>query len=110
MQTSQRSFCTKNSEQPEEVRKPPDTVTDTPSMNKQNIVIPVVSVFGISVIGFFLYKFTSFGSLLRPQIKGENQMWKNVKEENNILLYNPPQQYENENLLYSITYNPVNPT
>ncbi|SBT74648.1 PIR protein [Plasmodium ovale] len=50
------SLYTKNSEQPEEVRKPPDTVTDTPSMNKQNIVIPVVSVFGISVIGFFLYK------------------------------------------------------
>ncbi|SBT54075.1 PIR Superfamily Protein [Plasmodium ovale wallikeri] len=38
------SLYTKNSEQPEEVRKPPDTVTDTPSMNKQNIVIPVVSV------------------------------------------------------------------
>ncbi|SBT83580.1 PIR protein [Plasmodium ovale] len=104
------SLYRKNSEQPAEFHKPPETVNDTPSVDKQNIVVPVVSVFGISVIGFVLYKFTSFGSLLRPQIKGKSQMWNNVKEEDNILLYNPPQQYENENLSYSITYNSVNVT
>ncbi|SBT58039.1 PIR Superfamily Protein [Plasmodium ovale wallikeri] len=105
------SLYRKNSEQPEEARKSLDTVTYTPSMNKQNIVIPVVSVFGISFIGFVLYKFTSFGSLLLPRVNMEKKIWNHLTEEEDTLLYSSQHPLEeSESQSYNMSYSSVEAT
>lgn len=50
------SLYRNNTEQPAEFRNHPESATDAPGMDKQSIVIPVISLFGISVIGFAFYK------------------------------------------------------
>ncbi|SBS89405.1 PIR protein [Plasmodium ovale] len=99
------------SELPEEIYNPLGRNPDIPNIDKQKIIIPLISIFGISVVGFILHKFTTFGSLLHPQIKGKSRVWNNLKKEENTLSYNPAHKYENaENLWYSIAYNSVNGT
>ncbi|SBT33404.1 PIR Superfamily Protein [Plasmodium ovale wallikeri] len=72
-------------------------------------VIGEVSVLGISSILFFLYKFTSFGSLVRRQIKWITNMWKNPQGEKEALLLRDSEtdNINFDNTQYNLAYNPV---
>ncbi|SBS89408.1 PIR Superfamily Protein [Plasmodium ovale curtisi] len=105
------SLYRKNPEPPIEFNLSPETVTDTPSVDKKNIVISLVSVLGISFIGIVFYKFTSFGSLLLPRGDREKKIWNHLTEEEDILLYSSQHPLEeSESQSYNILYSSVEAT
>ncbi|SBT84818.1 PIR protein [Plasmodium ovale] len=72
-------------------------------------VIGGISVLGTSFILFYLYKFTSFGSLIRRRIGWITNMWKNPQEEKEVLLLRDSKSpnINFDNTQYTIAYNPV---
>ncbi|SBT74241.1 Plasmodium vivax Vir protein, putative [Plasmodium ovale] len=72
-------------------------------------VIGGISVLGISFILFFLYKFTSFRSLIRRRTGWIRKMWKNPQENtDDFLLHDSETENTNsDNTQYNLTYTSV---
>ncbi|SBT55214.1 PIR Superfamily Protein [Plasmodium ovale wallikeri] len=72
-----------------------------------NMITPIVTLLIIPITLFMLYKYTPFGSWLRPKIKRMNKTWNNINEENDELLIDNSQIYQinSQGKNYHITYN-----
>ncbi|SBS92056.1 PIR protein [Plasmodium ovale] len=83
-----------------------EDIGDASNIDMHNITIGAVSTLGLSFIFFVLYKFTTFGQLLRSLTKQNENIWENIEEETNHFSHTSEHEHFNsENKLYDVGYN-----